>query len=312
MEANELSKRARGGTEQMLERLHRDLPPELLGLFQIIPTRVRDLASDRKRILWVHDTQTDPEVQHLGNLALRKRFDGIVFVSHWQRAMFCERFGLPHGETRVIPNGIEPFVVDSTYFHKRNEPVRLVYHTTPHRGLELLVPAFAHLAREDGGIHLDVFSSFEIYGWAVRDEPYRRLFDYCHEHPQITYHGFVPNDEVREALRNAHLFAYPCVWPETSCISMIEAMCAGCTVLSSDLGALPETVAKWGTTYPFVENTSRHHARFIGHLEGTIASIREGNNTHAARQAEFANDHYSWPRIAGTWVEYLSEMKSYA
>ena len=40
----------------------------------------------------------------------------------------------------------------------------------------------------------------------------------------MTYHGFKPNDVVRKALSEAHIFAYPSIWVETSCISAIEAM----------------------------------------------------------------------------------------
>ena len=92
-------------------------------------------------------------------------------------------------------------------------------------------------------VHLDVFSSFNAYGWAERDEPYQELFDKIEAHPQMTYHGFKPNNIVRNALQKAHIFAYPSIWMETSCIALMEAMSAGLMCVHPNLAALPETAA---------------------------------------------------------------------
>ncbi len=62
-----VSKKALGGTELMRNWLYEEVEKRESGLldnFQIISTRVRELE-DKKRILWVHDLASDPEVQHL-------------------------------------------------------------------------------------------------------------------------------------------------------------------------------------------------------------------------------------------------------
>jgi hypothetical protein len=74
------------------------------------------------------------------------------------------------------------------------------------------------------------------------------------QHPKIRYHGTQPNAAVREALTRAHVFAYPSVWPETSCLCLIEAMSAGLVCVHSNLGALFETAAHWTQIYPFHED----------------------------------------------------------
>ena len=95
--------------------------------------------------------------------------------------------------------------------------MRLIYHTTPHRGLDVLMRAFAKIyERYEGKVHLDVYSSFAVYGWKQRDAPFEHLFETCRRHAGCTYHGAVSNGEVREALTRAHVFAYPSTWMEKS------------------------------------------------------------------------------------------------
>jgi hypothetical protein len=59
-EQNEVDENAMGGTELMKYGLFDRLDPELLKQFQIIPSRVRGLDPDKKKILWLHDLPGDP------------------------------------------------------------------------------------------------------------------------------------------------------------------------------------------------------------------------------------------------------------
>ena len=306
VETNELSKGASGGTEMMLRRIHRELDPDLLDKVQIIPTRVRELDPGKKKILWVHDTFRDPEVRHLADPRSRSRFDAIVFVSNHQRSLCCEVLNLPYSDTYVINNAVEAF---PPYKPRAREPVRFIYHTTPHRGLEILVPAFAKLA-EDWNVHLDVFSSFEIYGWPQRDAPYATLLGVCDEHPMITNHGFQSNEVVREALTNVHAFVYPSIWMETSCIAAIEALCAGCNVICPDYGALPETIGPFGWTYNFVEDRNHHEGFLLSTLEDYVNEIvdtepHEVYQRAMAQQAHICGEWYSLDDALGDWDNLL-------
>ena len=312
-ETNELSRSAMGGTEQMLARLHRDMPPELLERVQVIPTRVRELDPDRKRILWVHDTWNDPEVRHLNNPALVSRFDAIVFVSHHQRNSFLDRMsGIPRDRTRVIRNGIEPFdpsVAENLYPHDGIRPVRLIYHTTPHRGLDVLINTFIRMSDVDA--ELDVYSSFGIYGWHKRDIDYLNLFDLCREHPRINYHGHVPNERIRSALVDCDVFAYPSTWPETSCLAAIEAMGAGCRVVTTDLAALPETTAGYARLVPYIDDhyaLSDRYERALREEIGRVSRTDMDLRTELYSQVSYARRMYDWNRIRYEWMDLFTEV----
>ena len=74
----------------------------------------------------------------------------------------------------------------------------------------------------------NIQNSFEIYGKPELDYHFNNLYDTIKNHKHMTYHGTVSNDEIREALKNAHIFSYPSNFEETSCLCLIEAMSAGC------------------------------------------------------------------------------------
>lgn len=252
---SELSINSNGGTEMMRKRLLDNVNKALLEDYAIHFSRPRDIPKDVKNILYCHDLAEDPENQILLDNGW-KQFDHFVFVTAWQRDQYIRLFQLPYSKCSVIPNAIE----------KRYEPreevdtstIRFVYHTTPHRGLELVVPVIDALSREYPNIHLDVYSSFAIYGWPQRDDPYVDLFKTIHEHPNMTYHGSVPNDQVLAALDKSHIFLYPSIWKETSCIALIEAIRSGLICIHPNFGALPETAANATIMYDYTENATDH------------------------------------------------------
>ena len=140
---------------------------------------------------WVHDLAQDPEMQHLKDKGWEK-FDGMVCVSHWQRQLVENFLGVPASMMHVLQNAIEPIQPHEKPDAK--ECVNIIYHTTPHRGLELLYPVmeWVESTLPDINWHLDVYSSFGIYGWEERDKPYEGLFKRIKDHPRMTYHGHVP------------------------------------------------------------------------------------------------------------------------
>jgi UDP-glucose:(glucosyl)LPS alpha-1,2-glucosyltransferase len=301
--------KAMGGTELMNKALTERVDPALLEEFHIIKSRVRKVETDKKNILWLHDLWADPEAQHLKDPASRKRFSKLVFVSNWQLSTYNMGLGVPYAESTVLRNAIDPITVD--WNEKPDDVINLIYHTTPHRGLDIVYAAVEKLAEIYGDkIHLDVFSSFEAYGWKERDQPYLELFDKIRNHPQMTYHGFQPNSTVREYLQKAHIFAYPSIWQETSCIAAIEAMSAGCEVVCSNLAALPETTGHWADMYDFNEDIQQHANVFVNRLYGAIERRRDDNmQKKLVLQKNWIDNYYNWDLRAAEWTNLLTSLK---
>lgn len=299
----DVTKAAMGGTELMAAKMIEYIPKEILSKYHIIHSRVRNLDSTKPKILVLHDLPGDPESDHLRQGGYN-HFEKLVFVSNWQMQKYIEYYGIPWYKCTVIKNAIEPIEV----VKKTTDKIKIIYHTTPHRGLEILVPVFEHLSILFPMIELNVYSSFKIYGWEERDKHYAELFEKCRTTPNINYHGTVSNDEVRKALAESHIFAYPSIWQETSCISLIEAMSAGCLCVHPNYGALPETASLWTNMYQYVSNPRDHANLFSNKLYNAIVTYSNQEN-RLYNQKQFIDMFYNWDLRAIEWQILFNELE---
>jgi len=300
-----LSTNAMGGSELMKVELESRLDPRLLEEFQIFVSRVQeDLDETKLRIYWIQDLPGDPAVEHLANDGWNK-FHKIVFVSNWQMQAFISRYQIPWNRCIVLHNAINPIEL-----HEKptDGPVRLAYWSTPHRGLSILAPVFDKLS-EKYDVELDVYSSFKIYGWDQRDKEFEELFDFCKKHPKINYYGSIPNATLRGQLKNTHILAYPNIWPETSCITLMEAMSAGMLAVHPNFAALSETAANWTYMYQWTDNMNEHAGLFYNVLESAVQNINDPNlKLHLQAQKSYADGFYNWQSRAHQWKSLLTSL----
>lgn len=308
IERNETNNNSKGGTELLQERLYDGrVPRELLEQFQIVFSRVRDLDETKFRIFYAHDLPGDPESEFLHNEGWRK-FHKIVFVSNWQMQAYMTHYNIPWSHCEVIENSIIPIVGGE---HKPvKDAIRICYTSTPHRGLNILFAAFEALAKERDDIVLDVFSSFELYGWKERDEQYKDLFEALEAHPQVQYYGTKSNEEIRAYLQNTgHIFAYPSKWPETSCLCLIEAMSAGLMCVHSNFGALADTSAGQTHMYQHNENENEHATKFYHLLNGCVEHYEDEATAHMIKLAKTNADYrFNWYAKSHQWTGLLTEI----
>jgi len=305
---NEMQKKSNGGTEQTCRLIESRITPDLLEDFQIIPSRVGQLQENKIRVYHLHDLPQDPETNHLKDNNSRDRFHKLVFCGHWQYNQYVNLLGIPQNDRCVIlETPIEPI----EYKEKSTEEVRLIYTSTPQRGLALLVPVFEELCKKYNNLHLDVFSSFSIYGWNQADQPFQELFERCKNHPKITYHGSQPNEVVREYLQKAHIFAYPSIWQECNSRALIEAMSAGCLCLHPNLAGLSDTSGNLTSMYQFVDNPNVHAAKFYHLLENSIQVVNTSQaKNYLAFVKQYADIRFNVNKIASQWTDLLVSLKA--
>ena len=158
--APEETPKAAGGTELMQKWLFSRLDPELRDYFQWIASRKRKLE-DKPRLFWVHDLAQDPEVEFLKEQKNMLDFEKIIFVSNWQQYQYGVYLGVPYDHGVVIQHAIDPILEHD----KPKDKISCVYFSTPHRGLEILLPAWRIMKETNKSeavqnAELNIFSSF--------------------------------------------------------------------------------------------------------------------------------------------------------
>jgi glycosyltransferase involved in cell wall biosynthesis len=304
---NEMQQKSNGGTEQTCRMIQSNLPEDLLQDFQIIPSRVRNIKEDKIRIYHLHDLPEDPETNHLKEQSSRDRFHKMVFCGHWQYNRYLNFLGIPQNDKCVV---LETPIHPIEYQEKSKEEIRLIYTSTPQRGLSLLVPVFEELAKKHDNIYLDVFSSFAIYGWSDADKQFQELFDRCKNHPRIVYHGSSPNEKVRETLQKAHIFAYPSIWYECNSRALIEAMSAGALCLHPNLAGLSDTSGNLTSMYQYIDDHQAHAEKFYHLLDHAISIVNQENTQNYLRYTKmYADNRFNITKIARQWEDVLNVLK---
>lgn len=302
---NETNVNAMGGSEIIATQIAQRVNPSLLEKFQIHNSRVRNIDKSKLQIFLAHDLPGDPESDILSNGGW-EQFDKIVFVSNWQQQNYILHYNIPWHKCTVIKNAITPIMPN---YEKQSDIIKLAYWSTPHRGLNILVPVFEALAEKWDNVELNVYSSFELYGWKERDAPYQELFDRCKNHPKIKYHGSVTNEKIRKDIPNYHILAYPNIWQETSCMVLMEAMSAGLYCIHPNYGALYETASDHTIMYPWNEDINDHAQLFYSILENTIINFYNRDFIPVLNdQINYAHKVFNWDRATAQWEALLTNI----
>ncbi|HJO77115.1 MAG TPA: glycosyltransferase family 4 protein [Pelagibacteraceae bacterium] len=298
-----------GGSENQFRLLLKYLSDESFKDINLIlnNTDYNLLEKDRINILWMQHFVNQKEAQNLGSKNYVDKLDYIVFNSNWNFEKFYYHFNVPETKCLVIRNAIEKI----EFQEKPKDKINLIYHTTPWRGLVHLVKVFKSLNLEN--VELNVCSSTKIYGKKFDDinaKDFENIFNNCKNTKNINYLGFLNNNKIIELLKNMHIYSFPSIWPETSCISAIESMAAGCEVVTTNLGALYETCTPFSALICFDKNLDNLEKKYSVALLNSIKNYWSYENQKKLKlQRETINLLYSWETRSVEWKNFFDEIR---
>ena len=298
-----------GGSENQLRLLLKYLPDESFKNINLILNNANHdlIEKDKINILWMHHFVNQKEAQNLSSKDFVQELDYIVFNSNWNSENHIYQFKIPKNKSVVIKNAIEKI----DFEEKPKDKINLIYHTTPWRGLALLLNVFKNLNLKN--VELNVCSSTIIYGKkfdSVLGKTYESIFNECKNTKNVNYFGFLDNKKIIQMLKKMHIFSHPSIWPETSCIAAIESMAAGCEVVTTNLGALSETCSSFGTFVNFDRNFDNLEKKYSEVLLNSIKNFWSDENQNKLKlQSKTINATYSWNVRSVEWKNFFDEAR---
>jgi len=250
-----------------------------------------------KVCLWTHDLPEsyvyDKLMQALPNI------DRVFALTEWHKQIIKQKFpNVPEKYWFFARNGVNTEYYDVEV--KRN-PYKLIYSSTPFRGLDVLLEVFPNIREYVPQAELHVYSSMQVYGARTEErEEYKALYALASNMPGVYYHGVVTRKELAKAMKSSSLLAYPNHYPETFCITAIEAITAGTPIVTTHLAALPETIPKGCAVLIDGDSKSyEYKQKFIDAVVGILKNPALWEEMHKACQGH----DFTWETVSKEWVK---------
>ncbi len=303
----------KGGTEILKEQLISQLEPGSIDGINLIGSICHPqlIQKDKTNVVWQHLSYDQPNVQYMRDRKFVDSVDYFIYVSHWQYNKFREHFQIPEYKSFIIKNATPKFEVKPKVMEGK---IKLLYTSTPWRGLAILIRAIDILNKTRNDFELDIYSSTKIYGDAFEESEkgkFDSLFDKCKSTNNVNFRGYGLNQQIRQALEDTHIYVYPSIFEETSCLSVIEAMSAGCHVVTTNYGALPETCGEFATMIEFDSSAQNLIERYADTLNSVLDNYK--NNLYKEDlelQIKYYEKYYSWNTRIQEWNNFLNYVRS--
>ena len=235
-------------------------------------------------------------------------------MSEWHKRFFASVYRYPDIEKKIaiLRNGVDLARFEGT---EERDPHRAIYSSSPDRGLQALLDMWPEIRAQVPDASLHVFYGF--YNWRTAaqmagDEVSLRQIAHLEHLAQnmaglgVVFHDRVNQRELAREFMRSGVWTYPTWFDETSCITAMEAMAAGCRIVSTKRGGLVETLdgAAWTKLLDWrredadwtKEPTPEYREEFIREV---VAAMKGGAVTIAP---PYAN---SLDTRAAEWDEFL-------
>jgi glycosyltransferase involved in cell wall biosynthesis len=298
-----------GGSEIQLEYLQKHVSKELLDKVNLtisVPEK-KPLVIDKPNVLWIQNSYDQPNVAPwFMNKLNHGKYDWYVFNSHWVYEKYRYHFKIPTENCLIIKNGFDDDLILKTEY-KPSEKIKLVYTSTPWRGLDVLLGAMEKVKSDK--VELDVYSSTQIYGDQFKDlvdKEYEALYEKAKSLKNINYKGYTHHKDLVKVLHNYDIFVYPNHWEETSCIAAIEALACGQVGLITNNGALYETCAEFPIYVPYLTDKKMLVDQFAFAIDTLPEIINNVSDEQIKFQMEYYKKFYHWSVIKTYWERFLN------
>lgn len=165
----------------------------------------------------------------------------IMVKSKFHRSLFPN---IPDSKFAIVPNGIDLTLLSTAKI--KRDPNLIINTSSPDRSLDVLPKLFMEVKKQFPSARCA-----HAYGWEIFDNTFRNDVKKMAWKEKVRNElkaagieelGRLSQKDIGEMYQKATYLAYPTEFAEIDCISVRKAQAAGCFPVTTDFGALAETV----------------------------------------------------------------------
>ena len=126
------------------------------------------------------------------------------------------------------------------------------------------------------------------------------IFSQSSKDKRVVFFGQTPRNTVRKYFSESHIWAYPSIFLETFCLSLVEGISAECLSIYPNIGALKETSNGIGICYEYEDNKDLHAKLFAKILTDSIIKIKN-KEFNPKNQSQTIEKSYNWKKFEKDW-----------
>lgn len=239
----------------------------------------------KKVYLWPHDTLGQPLTNDEIDV-----YDDVLWLSEWQRLQWISVNPRFAKYTRIYGNGVNPD--QFLPIQPRANPYSCIYGSNYARGLAVMLDIWPHIKKKEPRATLDIYYGWQTWGM-LTSEMESKMRKQIAKLPDVREHGLVSHEELNHAYASSSFWTYPCIMPETFCITALRAQLSGAVPVVIQGTALPETVRHG---YRCARPDDYLSTLLKAFSEAEKISLEDRN-----KMGDFIRKRFTWREVALRW-----------
>lgn len=199
--------------------------------------------------LWLHDV-----LPLIGNNSRfiqyhKHKFKSLIAITDWQKENTVKKLNIPSESIYVSRNAIYP----ERFLNKTVEkiPYRFIYSSCPERGLEYLIEIIPKIKEK--------YPKTTLHLFVYKDRVYNHTMESIKKLDYVFLNDRIPQEELAIEFLKSDIWLYPTNFPESYCITALEAMAAKCLVATVNYCGLGNVVKGRGILceHPIQDNLDK-------------------------------------------------------
>jgi hypothetical protein len=200
-----------------------------------------------KIFIWGHDVELSSNGTNLtSNEILRKHNSKInccICLTEWHKGIFSQKYPELSGKIFTINNGIKLdfFNNINTKNKKKNQ---FIYTSRSERGLQRLLELWEKITEKipDATLAISSYTDFPNQNYQ-NDIEIQNMLD---KYNNVKHYGKLNKMDLYNLMAQSEYWFYPCIYPETSCITAMEMMMCEVICIYYPLAGLVNTIGNYG------------------------------------------------------------------